>query len=131
MMEPPASLLAGCPPRHRVLTAVRMYYRKHGRAPSHADIARQGRVHRTHISKYLRQLKAEGLINYEPMAAYSIRLVDPLANFSDEELTLALIGRGKTVLNTPLPLLAEAFPIDPRIAEAEALLLAKLEIRSV
>lgn len=127
MMKTPASLLRGCPPRHRVLAAVRMHYREHGRPPSHADIARRGRVHRTHVSKYLRQLKAEGLIEYEPMAAYSIRLVDPLANFSDEELALALIGRGKSIIDTPLPELADVFPVDPRPSDPITLLLAKIE----
>lgn len=126
MIELPTHVLRGCPPRHRVLAAVRMHYREHGRAPSHADIARQGRVHRTHIGKYLRQLKAEGLIDYQPMTAYSVRLADPLANFSDEELTLALLSRGKMVAQTQLSALAAAFPVDFRTVKSDAPLLARL-----
>lgn len=123
MMELHASLLRGCPPRHRVLAAVRMHYREYGRAPSHADIARHGRVHRTHVSKYLRQLKADGLIEYEPKAAYSIRLIDPLENFSDEELRQSLISRGKMVITIDLPALTAAFPINHQSNDHDALIL--------
>lgn len=96
----------------RVLTAVRIYRREHGRSPSLGEIARRAAVRRQHVARYLIRLQLAGLLTYDRHAPEPIVLTDPAANLSDLDLENGCHGRGWTIVKSAAPLIAVAFPVD-------------------
>ena len=97
----------------RVLTAVRIYRRQHGRSPSLGEIARRAVVRRQHVARYLVRLQIAGLLTYDRHAPEPIVLTDPAANLSDLDLENACHRRGWTVTTSAAPMIAASFPVDP------------------
>lgn len=110
----------------RVLTAIRIYRRQHGRSPSLGEIARQASVRRQHVGRYLVRLQIAGLLVYDRHAAEPIMLTDPTANLSDIDLENGCHGRGWTVIKSRAPAVAAAFPVDSVVPNWELPLLDKL-----
>lgn len=111
----------------RVLTAIRLYRREHGRSPSLGEIARRASVRRQHVARYLIRLQVGGHLTYDRHAAEPIVLVDPAANLSDIDLENGCHGRGWTVTKSAAPELAAAFPVDPVVPIWELPLLDQLK----
>lgn len=97
----------------RVLTAVRIYRREHGRSPSLGEIARRAAVRRQHVARYLIRLQLAGLLTYDRHAPEPIILTDPAANLSDLDLENGCHSRGWTIVKSPVPMMVDAFPLDP------------------
>jgi len=110
----------------RVLTAIRIYRRQHGRSPSLGEIARRASVRRQHVGRYLVRLQIAGLLVYDRHAIEPIMLADPTANLSDIDLEVACHDRGWTVIMSRAPAVASAFPVDPVVPNWELPLLDKL-----
>lgn len=96
----------------RVLTAIRVYRREHGRSPSLGEIARRASVRRQHVARYLVRLQVGGHLTYDRHAAEPIKLADPAANLSDIDLENGCHGRGWTIVKSRAPNLPAAFPVD-------------------
>jgi hypothetical protein len=110
----------------RVLTAVRIYRREHGRSPSLGEIARRATVRRQHVARYLIRLQIAGLLTYDRHAPEPIVLTDPAANLSDIDLENGCHGRGWTIVKSAAPLIAAAFPVDSVVPIWEVPLTEKL-----
>lgn len=96
----------------RVLTAIRVYRREHGRSPTLGEISRRATVRRQHVPRYLVRLQIAGHLTYDRHAAEPIVLADPAANLSDIDLENGCHGRGWTVIKSAAPLIAAAYPVD-------------------
>lgn len=97
--------------RQRVLGAIRWYFREHGDAPSHGDIAALAGIAVKRVRGYAGELRALGYITYRAGVPRGIALVDRAAMLSDQELRLACVARGWVVTDSALPALAAAFPL--------------------
>lgn len=110
----------------RVLTAIRIYRREHGRSPSLGEISRRAAVRRQHVPRYLVRLQLAGHLTYDRHAAEPIVLADPAANLSDIDLENGCHGRGWTVIKSAAPHVAAAFPVDDVVPIWEVSLIEKL-----
>ena len=98
----------------RVLSAIRAFWREHGRSPSLGEVARRAAVRRQHVTRYLMKLQIGGYLTYDRQAAEPIVLIDPAANLSDLDLENGCHGRGWTIIKSRAPALAQVYSVDAR-----------------
>lgn len=106
--------------RHqRVLEAVRRHFRDVGASPTYREIEARSGVRAKYIGGSLALWQRRGALTFTAGKARSIKLVDRAAMLSDAELELAVIGRGGHVGWSPLPALADAFPVPAAGADCD------------
>ena len=93
--------------QQRVLSAIRDYFKDHEVGPSHADIADRAGITVKRVQRYVEQLADGGYLTYIPRAPRSIRLLDRMANYSDDEVRATLAARGLEIVIRQPPSPAE------------------------
>lgn len=112
---------------HRILAAIRLYYREFGASPSHGELERRTSVKRQHVPRHLKRLQDQGYLTWTPGEPNSIVLAMAGDGLCDLDLESACHARGWAIDRSRAPVLVEAHPLLPGVPKWGVSLLQRLD----